>query len=63
MVTPKQLRKMSQILTPRGKDVRENAKRAPERSRRLRERADRAKLSAHAKYAHAKAARNCQDER
>ena len=60
MATPKELREMSQVLTRHGKEVRDIAKRARERSRMLRERADRAKLSGDARHAHAKAARSRQ---
>jgi hypothetical protein len=63
MATPKELREMSQVLTRHGKEVRDIAKRARERSRMLRERADRAKLSGDANHAHAKAARDRQDGR
>jgi hypothetical protein len=63
MATLKELREMSLVLTRHGKDVRENAERARERSRKLRERAHQAKLSGDANHAHAKAARRRQDER
>ena len=63
MATPKELRETSQILTKHGKDLREDAARARERSHKLRELADRAKLSGDANHAHAKAARDRQDGR
>ena len=63
MATAKQLREMSEVLTKHGQDLRENAERAQERSAKLRERVDRAKLSSNANTAHAKAARDRQDER
>ena len=63
MATPKQLREMSRILTKYGQDLREDAERARERCRMLRDSADRAKLSGDANRAHAKAARDRQDGR
>ena len=63
MATAKQLRGMSEVLTKHEQDLRENAERAQERSAKLSERADRAKLSSNANTAHAKAARDRQDER
>jgi hypothetical protein len=60
---PRELRELSRILTKHAKDLRENAEDARERSRRLREIAGRAKLSGDTKHAHAKAARERQDER
>ena len=63
MATPKELRETSRILTKHGKDLREDAARARERSHKLRELADRAKLSGDANHAHAKAARDRQDGR
>ena len=52
MATAKQLREMSEVLTKHGQDLRENAERAQERSAKLRERADSAKLSSNANTAH-----------
>jgi hypothetical protein len=63
MAAPEELRETSRILKKYAKDLRDDAARARERSKKLRQIADRAKLSAHANYAHAKAACHCQDER
>ncbi|MGO9997043.1 MAG: hypothetical protein ACLPKW_04720 [Acetobacteraceae bacterium] len=63
MATPKELHEMSRILMKHGKDLREDAARARERSHKLREIADGAKLSGDANHAHAQAARHRQDER
>jgi hypothetical protein len=63
MATPQQLRETSRILTKHAKNVRHDADRARERFQKLREIADRAKLSGEARHAHAEAARHRQDER
>ena len=54
---------MSRILTKHGQDLREDAERALERSRKLRGSAHRAKLSGDAHHAHAKGAQDRQDGR
>ena len=63
MAIPKGLRETSRILRKHAKDVRRDADLARERSKKLREIADRAKLSGDAKHAHAEAASRRQDER
>jgi hypothetical protein len=57
---PKELRETSRILTKHAKEVRDDANRARERFQKLREIAERAKLSGDARHAHAKAARSRQ---
>jgi hypothetical protein len=61
MTTHQQLREMSRILTQHGKDLRDFAERARERSSKLRDSAVRAKLSGDDNKANAKAARERQD--